>query len=393
MVTGMRPMVVLPQRLFVGLDVYVMLAIPLFTFAGYLMEQGGLSARLVAAVETVFGRVRGSAGTITIVCCAIFAALTGSGPATVAAIGAVMLPALLHSGYSKGTAAGMLAAGGALGPIIPPSIVMIVYGSTMNISIADMFVGGILPGILIAMLYIIVNQVIVWRKNIDTEKKVFTFGEMASAIFKAIPVLMLPVIVLGGIYGGIFTPTEAATVCVVYSILLGAGYRTLNFGTLLTAMKKTVITASTVAVIVGISNAFCWLLAAAKIPQEFTNVVVPMIGSQTVYLFVLVGILLVVGCVMDALPSVIILAPLLVPVGMELGLDPLYLGVLFCIVLIVGLITPPFGINLFTAVATTNTPFAEVTRGAIPFIVVSVLACFIFAFFPNIILFLPNLMR
>ncbi len=391
--SGMRPMVVLPQRLFVGMDSFVMLAIPLFTFSGYLMEQGGLSARLVAAVETVFGRMRGATGTITIVCCAIFAALTGSGPATVAAIGAVMLPALRKSGYSRGTAAGMLAAGGALGPIIPPSVVMIVYGSTMNIAITDMFMGGVFPGLLIALLYIVVNQIIVRRENIDTEKKSFTLKEMAVCTFTAIPVLMLPVIVLGGIYGGVFTPTEAATVCAVYSIILGVIYRTINVSTLLTAMRKTVITSSTVAVIVGISNGFCWLLAAAKIPQDFTRVLAPMMGSQTVFLLVFVGILTLVGCVMETLPSVVILAPLLVPVGVALGIDPLHLGVLFCVVLIVGLITPPFGINLFTAVATTDTPFAEVARGAIPFILVAEASCFLFAFFPDIILFLPRLMK
>ncbi len=393
LVTQMRPLVILPQRLFVGIDSFVMLAIPLFTFSGYLMEKGGLSARLVDSVETIFSRFKGATGTITIVCCAIFAALTGSGPATVAAIGAVMLPALIKSGYPKGIAAGMLAAGGALGPIIPPSVVMIVYGSTMNIPITDMFMGGVLPGITIAFLYIVVNQVIVRRENIDSDKKVFTFKEIAVSTVKAIPVLLLPVIVLGGIYGGIFTPTEAATISVVYSMILGALYRELTVKTLLEAMKKTVATSASVAVIVGISNGFCWLLASAGIPQAVTRTLAPMLGTKTVFLFVFLGILTIVGCVMETLPSVIILGPLLVPVGEALGLDSLHLGVLFCIVLIVGLITPPFGINLFTAVATTDTPFIEVAKGAVPFMLVALLSCILFAFVPEFITFLPNLMR
>ncbi len=192
---------------------------------------------------------------------------------------------------------------------------------------------------------------------------------------------------------GIFTPTEAATISVVYSMILGALYRELTVKTLLEAMKKTVATSASVAVIVGISNGFCWLLASAGIPQAVTRTLAPMLGTKTVFLFVFLGILTIVGCVMETLPSVIILGPLLVPVGEALGLDSLHLGVLFCIVLIVGLITPPFGINLFTAVATTDTPFIEVAKGAVPFMLVALLSCILFAFVPEFITFLPNLMR
>jgi len=387
-----RPLVVIPLMMFVGMDSFVMLAIPLFTLAGYLMEQGGLSRRLAESVDTLFGRVRGATGTVTIVSCAIFAALTGSGPATVAAIGAVMYPALIKAGYTKGRAAGMLAAGGALGPIIPPSVVMIVYGSSMGVSITNMFIGGIIPGVVITVLYCLVNQIIVRKADIDKAKHVYTFKETLNALLKALPVFTLPVIILGGIYGGIFSPTEAATVSVVYAAILGFAYRELTWKSLLEALKKTVITASSVVVIVGISFAFCWLLTSANIPQNFTKMLVPIIKTKEAFLVLFVLILLFVGCVMETLPAVIVLGPLLVPVGEALGLGSLHLGVLFCVVLIVGLMTPPFGVNLFTAVTTTETPFTEIAKGVVPFIVVAILACFLFAFVPEIITFLPNLM-
>ncbi len=391
-VTGMRPLVIVAQRLMVGMDSFVLLAVPLFTLSGYLMEQGGLSRRLVDWVGKLFGGFRGSAGIITIACCAIFAALTGSGPATVAAIGAVMFQPLLKTGYPRPTAAGMLAAGGALGPIIPPSIAMIVYGSTMNLSIPKMFIGSIIPGLIITFLYMGVNVVIArTNRNIRIESADRSLGEIVLSTWRAAPVLLLPIIVLGGIYGGVFTPTEAATVCVVYSLALGAAYRELSVGRLLTAMRKTVTTSASIALIVGISSVFGWILASARIPTTLARTLVPLLENSAVYMAALLAILFVVGCLMETLSSIVILAPLLVPIGIELGVDPLHLGVVFCITLVVGFITPPFGINLFTAVSVTETSYIDVVKGVTPFMICALIACALFAYFPSIILFLPSL--
>ncbi len=390
--SNMRPLVIVAQRLMVGMDSFVLLAVPLFTFSGYLMEQGGLSRRLVDWVGNLFGSFRGSSGTITIICCAIFAALTGSGPATVAAIGAIMLPALLKNGYPRHTAAGMLAAGGALGPIIPPSIAMIVYGSTMNLSIPKMFIGSIIPGFIITLVYIIVNLIIVYRNpDIKVEKVTHSLTEISVSTWRALPVLILPIIVLGGIYGGVFTPTEAATVCVVYSLALGLFYRELSLSKLYEAGRKTVTTSATIALIVGVSSVFGWILAVARIPTSLTKTVVPMLANVQIYIMLLIIVLFIVGCLMETLSSIVILAPLLVPIGVELGMDPLHLGVVFCITLVVGFITPPFGINLFTAVSTTETSYVDVVRGVMPFMVVALIACVIFAVFPDTVLFLPGL--
>ena len=392
-VTDLRTLSVVAQRAVVGMDSFVMLAVPLFTLAGYLMEQAGLSKRLTDWVSKICGRVTGATGMITIICCAIFAALTGSGPATVAAIGAIMIPALKEAGYSENASAGMLAAGGALGPIIPPSVAMIVYGSTMGVSIPDMFMGGVVPGIIIAFLFCVVNYFVAKKENVKKPTETYTFKEIAVATWKALPVIAMPIIVLGGIYAGIFTPTEAATVCVLYSLILGVCYRTITVKILIETLKKTIISSASIALIIGISSVFGLTLAAAKIPAMVAEALVPILGTQFTYMLVLMLFLFAVGCLMECLAAIVILAPILGPIGLNLGCDPLHLGVIFCINLVVGFVTPPFGVNLFTAVSTTGTPYAKVVKGVLPYLIVAMVAVMVFAFVPGIITWLPNLMK
>ncbi len=386
-VTGMRPQILLPQRLLVGINSFALIAVPLFTFSGYLMEQGGLSKRLVDWVEKIFGWFPGSMGTITILCCTIFASLTGSGPATVAAIGAIMFPAMISGGYSRETAAGLLAAGGSLGPIIPPSVAMIVYGSTMSLSIPNMFLAAIIPGLLLAFLFIVVNTVIAFRKNIKPVRQTFTRQEFLRSTVSASGVILLPVIVLGGIYGGVFTPTEAAAVCVIYSLFLGMAFRELTWKKVADCLKLTARTSAMVILICGMSAIFGWILAAAKIPTTIATAVLPYLSSPEVYLIILMFFLFFVGCLMETLSSIVILAPILVPIGIQLGVDPLHLGVLFCINLVIGFITPPFGVNIFTACSVTGQSFPAVVKGLLPFLLVAMAAVMVFAFVPGITLF------
>lgn len=393
MVTGLRSINAVAQKAVTGMDSFVLLAVPLFTLAGYIMETGGLSERLVAWVEKLFGRVTGSAGMITIVCCAVFAALTGSGPATVAAIGAIMYPALQKAGYKQSTSAGMLAAGGALGPIIPPSVAMIVYGSTMNVSIPDMFIGGVVPGIIITILFCILNYFTAKREGVKKADVHYSAREILTATLNALPVLLMPVLVLGGIYGGFFTPTEAATVCVLYATLLSFIYKELTLKKLWETIKRTIVSSATIALVIGISSVFGLALATANIPRQIASALVPVLHNKTIFLLVLIVFLGLVGTLMEALAAIVIIAPILSPIGIELGCDPLHLGVLFCIVLVIGFITPPFGVNLFTAVSTTDTPYAQVIKGVWPFIIVGFLAILLFAFVPETITFLPALMN
>lgn len=385
------PLTIIPQNLISGVNSFVLLAVPLFTLTGYLMEHTSLSARLVDFVECIFGSVRGSMGVVTIVTCAIFAALTGSGPATVAAVGAIMMPALTRAGYSKSTASGMIAAGGALGPIIPPSTNMVVYGATMGLSVSKMFMGGVIPGVFIAICLCVINGFIAYRNHIGKCDKRFTKKEVAQRSLRAIPTLMLPVIVLGGIYGGIVTPTEAAVLSAVYAAVYGAASGELKPRVIGQVLMKTVMTSSTVGFIIAVANVFAWILSKTRLPAILGAAIMEVIPNKWIYLAVLMLILFIVGCLMETIASILILAPILVPVGIQFGLDPLHLGVLFCITLTVGFVTPPFGINLFTASSTTGETYASVLKGVIPFMIAMLICVLICAFCPVLIMFLPGI--
>ncbi len=390
--TGSGSLLLLAQRFFLGMDSFVLLAVPLFVMTGFLMDQCGLSKRLIDWVECIFGRIRGSVGVVTIVSCAIFAALVGSGPATIAAIGALMIPALRQSGYREETSAGLVAAGGALGPIIPPSVGMIVYGSTMNLSIPKMFMSAIIPGLMMVFGLIFVNMLIVKKQDIPPSEKKFTAKEKLVRTWRALPALLLPLIILGGIYGGIFTPTEAAVVSVVYGMLVGFCLKELSFKKLRKTMVSTIETSAMITLILGVSNLFGWILAYAKIPQTLAALVIPIVRTKFIYLIVLCLLMLIVGALMETLTSIVILAPILAPIGIELGIDPLIVGMVFCLSLIIGVVTPPFGVNLFTVASTTGLSFRKVVSGAAPFILSLIVVVFVIAIFPQILMFLPNLL-
>lgn len=389
--TDLTELVVIPQRLALGLDSSSLLAIPLFTLMGYIMEACGLSKRLVDWVYSLFGRVRGSLGIVTIICCTIFAALSGSGPATVMAIGTLLVPAMEENGYPPRSAAGLTAMAGALGPIIPPSIVMIVYGTTMSVSITKMFMGGVLPGLLIALFLIITNQIITRKFDLKVSQQHYTFGDLLRITWRALPTLLLPVLILGGIYGGVVTPTESATVGCVYSLVLALVYRKINVKSFIEILRKTVETTAMIAILTGSAAVFGWILSTTRIPTQIANVIVPMLGGNTVlYWIILLIILMFVGCIMDALASIVMLAPILVPIGTAMGIQDIHLGIVFCVSLIVGFVTPPFGANLFAAVGLTKQPFAEVVKGVIPFLIAALIALILLVVFPQISMFLPS---
>ena len=390
--THMKPMILIAQRALNGMDSYTLLAIPLFILAGYIMDKGGLSKRLVDFLGKAFFWLPGGMGTITVMCCAFFAALTGSGPATVAGIGAIMYPGMKNAGYRKETAAGLLACSGALGPIIPPSICMIVYGTAMSVSVPAMFMAAIGPGVLIAAMLIVTNLIVCKRQNVQQNKTRYSIKEIWESFKHAWGVLLLPIVVLGGIYGGAFTPTEAAAISVGFSFVLGICYRELSIISLRDSLLKTVETAAMVIIIVGMSSILSWILSATGIPAQLAAAAVPMLGNKYVFMIVLLVILFLIGCIMETVASMLILGPILVPIGLALGINDLHLAMVFCIALVVGMVTPPFGLNLFTACATTEQSFADVVKGMVPFLITLILAVLIVAFVPELSLFLPRAM-
>lgn len=396
LVMGLKPMVVVAQSSVNGVDSFTMLAIPMFTLAGYLMESSGMSKRLVNCMEKLLGNSAGGVGTVTIVCCAIFAALTGSGPATVTAIGCIMLPAMINAGYSRGETGGMLSAAGALGPIIPPSICMIVYGSTMGVAVPDLFIAAIVPGILLTVSMIIANSIMSRRRSGKASaavvKKQYDSKEVLGAVVQALPTLFLPVIILGGIYSGIFTPTEVAVVAVFYTILWGFVYREMKFSDIIRSLKKTVATTGMVMFIMAMAAIFTFLLSTARIPTLIAKAIVPYLSNRYIFVVLMLVLLLIAGCIMEVLSLVVILAPIIIPIGLQLGMDPIHLGVTFCITLVVGLATPPFGMNLFTASAVCEAPFIEVVKGVWPYLIAMAISIILIAFVPQLSLLLPSLL-
>jgi C4-dicarboxylate transporter DctM subunit len=394
-VTGMQPLFIVAQRATTGMDSFPLLAIPLFIFVGNIMDKGGISRRLINWAESLVGFMKGGLGFVTILTCTVFAALTGSGPATVAAIGVIMIPSMVDRGFPKRTATGMVAAAGALGPIIPPSIPMIIYGCTMSLSIPDMFIGGILPGLMIAVLLMIVNVVITQKtpsiRNAPTVP--FSIWQMLTATYRAFGALLLPVIILGGIYSGIFTPTEAAAVAVVYSLVISFLYKELKVCDLPKIMVNSIAISAMSVFITGSAKLLSVILSSTRLTQTIVSSLMVFINDQTTYLVILMLFLFVVGCLLDTITSIIIIAPILVPLGIQLGVDPLHLGVLFVINLVIGFVTPPFGYNLFIAVSISRLKFEEVVKGTLPFLIVEIFAVVLLAAFPKIIIWLPALLK
>lgn len=388
-------LLVVAQRLVYGLNSFTLLAVPLFILVGNLMDSGGISKRLTDWAKSLLGWLPGGLGVVTVFSCAIFAALTGSGPATVAAIGSIMLPSMLKAGYSRETSAGLVASAGALGPIIPPSIPMIIYGVTMNLSIPAMFIGGIVPGLVIATVLSIVNVFFAYRNPevlVHSKDLKFDLMESLRLFWKALGALGLPVLILGGIYGGIFTPTESAAVGIVYALILGFALGELKVKDLPKVLISSLKTSTMVNFIISAASLFSWVVSKSQVGVVIANRFIELVGgSRNMYLLILVLVLLVVGCLMDNVAATLILAPILIPVGIQLGCNELHLGLLFSICLVVGFVTPPFGYNLFTAISISGLNFKQIVKGAAPFLIAEILLLFVFAYVPAISIWLPRL--
>lgn len=391
--TGIQPLLLVAQRLNNGMDSFPLLAVPLFIFVGNIMDKGGISKRLIDWAESLVGWICGGMGIVTIICCAIFAALTGSGPATVAAIGCLTIPAMCDRGYEKRTAAGLVCSAGALGPIIPPSIPMVIYGCIMGLSVPDMFIGGVGPGLLIAGMLIIVNQIKAHRSPaiVAAPRTPFNFMEVLKRTVSALGALFLPIIILGGIYSGIFTPTEAAAVASVYALIVGGLiYKELKLKELPQLIVSTMRTSAMGVFITGSANLLSFVLSNTKLTATISSALLSFIHTKLAFIVILMIFLLVVGCLLDTIAAIIIIAPLLVPVGLELGCNPLHIGVLFVINLVIGFITPPFGYNLFTAASISGLKLEEVVKGTLPYLAIEIIALIIIASFEPIITWLPN---
>ncbi|MFS0559755.1 TRAP transporter large permease [Terribacillus sp. 179-K 1B1 HS] len=383
------PMEFLAQGLVTSVDSFPIMAIPFFILAGEIMGKGGLSKRLIKVAESVVGNIAGGFAMTTIITCFFFAAISGSGPATVAAVGGIMIPAMVQIGYSKQFAAGIVAAAGTLGVIVPPSIPMIVYGVASGTAVGDLFIAGILPGLLIAVLMLIYVYFYARKKGYSGTGEAFSFKRLAHAVWDAKWALIVPVIILGGIYGGFFTPTEAAVVAVVYGLIAGVLlYKELKLKDLYDVCRNAALMSATIMLIIGAATAFGKIMIIEQMPAKIAGGMLSISDNPVILISLIVILLLFVGMVMDTTAAIIIFTPLLVPVGIELGFDPVHYGIIIILTLVIGFITPPIGVNLFVASEISGLSIMKISKAIVPYIAIMLLALILIILIPEIALLL-----
>lgn len=360
--TPLSPMII-AQNAIAGVDSFPLLAIPFFMLAGNLMRSGGIARRLVDFFQSIIGHVTGGLGMVTIVVCMFFAAISGSAVATVSAVGAFMIPEMVKHGYSKSFAAAITAAAGTIGVIIPPSIPFVIYGVVSNASITKMFTAGILPGVLMGVALMIVCYIVSKKNGYVGSDERKSAKEIWTAFKEAFWAILSPVIILGGIYSGIFTPTEAAVVSVVYSLIVGVFiYKELDYKETYAAFRDAIDVNGATTFMIGLSAAFAVLLTLEKIPLKIAMFITGLSDNGIIILLLINAFLLLVGMFIDNIPATIILSPILLPVAVKLGMDPITFGVMLTMNLAIGFCTPPYGINLFVASAISKVDMGLLSR-------------------------------
>ena len=364
-----------------GLYSFPLMAIPFFMLAGNLMKSGGISRRILDFADAVVGWVTGSVGMVTVVASMFFAALSGSSPATVTAIGGITIPEMKEEGYDPAYATAITAAAGTIGVIIPPSIPFVIYGVAAQCSISDLFLAGIIPGILIGVVLMIVNYVTAKKHGFGHTKK-FHAGHLLRTLGDSIWALLVPVIILGGIYGGIFTPTESAVAAILYSIFVGVFiYHELDLKSILEAFKETALINGQTTFLVGISMAFARFLTMSQVPGTLAKGILG-ISNPIAILLVINLFLLVVGCFIDNISSTVILTPILLPIVAGIGMSPIQFGIVMTVNLAIGFITPPYGCNLFFASAISNVSVVDIAKKILPMIGVMLIVLMALTFIP-----------
>lgn len=391
--SGRSLLLLVPQQIFSGMDSFVLMAIPFYCLAGELMNAVGISERIVKLANALVGHLKGGLGHVNCLDSVMFAGISGSAAADVAGLGTIIIPAMTESGYSKPYATAITAATSVVGPTIPPSIPMVIYGSAVGVSVAGLFAAGLLPGLLMAGLMMLANYIISSRRGYQAHEGSFSWARFGKALKDGILALGMPVIILGGILGGIFTPTEAAAVAVGYAILVGAFvFKTLNAKVLWEALKRTVYTTGVSLLLVSMGGVLSWVLAAEQIPATLAAFIMGISASKALFMLFTCVFLLIIGCFMDLSAAIIILAPILAPVAIRLGVNPLHFGIVMVVALNIGLITPPVGAVLFVACAVARERIEHVMREIWPFVVCQIGALAVVAFFEPFALFVPRLL-
>lgn len=387
------PHIMIPQALFSGLDQFVLVAVTGFIFAGMIMEKCGITDGLLDFSREAVGRLTGGYAILTVVMSTFFAALTGAGPACTAAVGGMTIPLMTKAGYKKDFAGGVAAAAGSLGIMIPPSNPMIVYALLAGVSVGDMFIAGILPGLMIAFLLCVTCIIIARKRNYVGTGEPFSFKKLLKVTWGAKWGILAPVMILGGIYGGFVTPTESAIVAIIYAIIVGICNGKLKLSHVIDALKRTAIMSGSIMAIVGMSTAFGRVLTVNRIPQTVGQAMLTLTNNPIVLQIMIILVMIFVGMWMEPISSLVILVPIFMPLVRQLGINPINFGIILTLTTQIAFITPPVAANLYVASSLTGCTLEKISKQAIPFIGALVTALLFVVAFPQIATFLPSLMR
>lgn len=387
------PYIIIAQKLFSGINSFVLLCIPGFVLAGNLMNTGGITKRIIRFSNAAIGHIRGGLGLANIVASMIFAGITGTAIADTTSLGAILIPAMEEEGYDVPFSVAVTASSSTIGPIIPPSLPMIIVGTLTGLSVSKLFLGGAIPGVLLGIFLMIVSYAISVKREYPKDVKK-PMSVVIKTFFSAFWALMLTVIILWGILGGLFTPTEASIIASLYAFIVGKFiYKELQWRDIPKIILDTMKTSAAIMLLVGFAATFGWILASEQIPQLVAEFILSISRDKIIVLLLLNALLLFVGMFMETIAALIILFPVLLPVAVEIGMDPVHFGVMAVLNLMIGLTTPPVGVCLFAGASIGKISIAKATRAIMPFLAVSLFVLMLVTFIPQITLFLPNLLN
>jgi tripartite ATP-independent transporter DctM subunit len=387
------PLRIVASRVFAGIDNFSLLAIPFFILAGELMETGGISQRLVTLARVLVGHIRGGLGNVVMIAMIFFSGISGSTTADAAAIGSVMIPSMKHQGYSGAHAGAIVAAAAGMGILVPPCLTMVVYGSITNTSIATLFAAGFLPAFIMTAALMIHLRFDTKRLGLLPDKRV-TWRERGKALAAASWALLLPAIIFGGILGGVFTPTEAAVVAVIYAITVGMlVYREISVAYLLRAFVRTGVTSGIVMLLIGGANIFAWLMTVSGLPSTIAAAIQSIGGGKAVFLIMSIVVFLPLFALLDGLPGMLMIMPVFVPIAQQLGVDLVHFGILMTTVMGVALFLPPFGVGLYIILGLSGATIGETSRYLLPYLATMLSVAVLIAFVPWIVYLVPYALR
>ncbi|MDI7259361.1 MAG: TRAP transporter large permease [Thermodesulfobacteriota bacterium] len=387
------PLIILPQTLYSSIDSIILLSVPFFMLAGNLMKTGGVTRRLVRFANALVGGMPGGLGMVAVVACIFFAGMTGSGPAEAAALGILLIPAMAELGYSKGFGAALLASAGSLGIIIPPSIPMVIYSSLTDVSVGTLFLAGFLPGILTGMMLMIINYIISSSRGYRGTKRESVKNAL-EAFRGAILPLLMPLIIVGGIYGGIFTPTESAVVAVLYAFFLGTFvYKEIGLKDLPGILVDTACTSAVAILIISMASTFGLIATLESLPERIGNFITTIAPNALFFLIFVNIFFFILGCFMSETAAMIIMMPILLPTLTALKINLTHFGILMMLNIAIGMATPPFGVNLFVTCSIAKISIEQYAKEVWPFIIALIISLFLVTYIPEITLFLPKILQ